>query len=86
VRGAIGAQCFKFLSRSDQLVSMTAIAQPRLDLPITFLIGQENDIGLRTVQMPLGAIPLESANSQGRSIFAGESDLVRSEKVIRVNH
>ena len=86
VRGAIGAQCFKFQSRTDQLVSMTAIAQPRLDLPITFLIGQENDIGLRTVQMPLGAIPLESPNSQGRSIFAGESDLVRSEKVIRVNH
>jgi DNA gyrase subunit A len=86
VRGAIGAQCFKFQSRTDQLVSMTAIAQPRLDLPITFLIGQENDIGLRTVQMPLGAIPLDSPNSQGRSIFAGESDLVRSEKVIRVNH
>ena len=86
VRGAIGAQCFKFQSRTDQLVSMTAIAQPRLDLSITFLIGQENDIGLRTVQMPLGAIPLESPNSQGRSIFAGESDLVRSEKVIRVNH
>jgi DNA gyrase subunit A len=86
VRGAIGAQCFKFQSRTDQLVSITAIAQPRLDLPITFLIGQENDIGLRTVQMPLGAIPLESPNSQGRSIFAGESDLVRSEKVIRVNH
>jgi DNA gyrase subunit A len=85
VRGAIGAQCFKFQSRTDQLVSITAIAQPRLDLPITFLIGQENDIGLRTVQMPLGAIPLESPNSQGRSIFAGESDLVRSEKVIRVN-
>ncbi|MEI6330378.1 MAG: DNA topoisomerase (ATP-hydrolyzing) [Pseudanabaena sp. ELA645] len=86
VRGAIGAQCFKFQSRTDRLVSMTAIASPRLDLPITFLIGQENDIGLRTVQMPLGAIPLESPNSQGRSIFAGESDLVRSEKVIRVNH
>jgi DNA gyrase subunit A len=86
VRGAIGAQCFKFQSRTDKLVSMTAIAQPRLDLPITFLIGQENDIGLRTVQMPLGAIPLDSPNSQGRSIFAGESDLVRSEKVIRVNH
>jgi DNA gyrase subunit A len=63
---------------------MTAIAKPRLDLPVTFLIGQEGDIGLRTVQMPLGAIPLESPNSQGRSIFAGESDLVRSEKVIRV--
>jgi len=86
VRGAIGAQCFKFQSRTDKLVSMTAIAQPRLDLPVTFLIGQENDVGLRTVQMPLGAIPLESPNSQGRSIFAGESDLVRSEKVIRVNH
>ena len=86
MRGAIGAQCFKFQSRTDRLVSMTAIASPRLDLPITFLIGQENDIGLRTVQMPLGAIPLESPNSQGRSIFAGESDLVRSEKVIRVNH
>ena len=84
VRGAIGAQCFKFPSRSDKLVSMTAIANPRLDLPVTFLIGQENDIGLRTVQMPLGAIPLELPNSQGRSIFAGESDLVRSEKVIRV--
>ncbi len=84
VRGAIGAQCFKFQSRTDQLVSMTAIANPRLDLPVTFLIGQENDIGLRTVQMPLGAIPLELPNSQGRSIFAGESDLVRSEKVIRV--
>ncbi len=84
VRGAIGAQCFKFSSRSDKLVSMTAIANPRLDLPITFLIGQNNDIGLRTVQMPLGAIPLELPNSQGRSIFAGESDLVRSEQVIRV--
>jgi len=84
VRGAIGAQCFKFQSRTDKLVSITAIANPRLDLPVTFLIGQENDIGLRTVQMPLGAIPLESTNSQGRSIFAGESDLVRSEKVIRV--
>ena len=84
VRGAIGAQCFKFQSRSDKLVSMTAISHPRLDLPVTFLIGQDNDIGLRTVQMPLGAIPLESPNSQGRSIFAGESDLVRSEKVIRV--
>ena len=84
VRGAIGAQCFKFQSRTDKLVSMTAIANPRLDLPVTFLIGQENDLGLRTVQMPLGAIPLESPNSQGRSIFAGESDLVRSEKVIRV--
>ncbi len=84
VRGAIGSQCFKFQSRADQLVSMTAIAKPRLDLPVTFLIGQEGDIGLRTVQMPLGAIPLESPNSQGRSIFAGESDLVRSEKVIRV--
>ena len=86
VRGAIGAQCFKFQSRTDRLVSITAISNPRLDLPVTFLIGQENDIGLRTVQMPLGAIPLESPNSQGRSIFAGESDLVRSEKVIRVNH
>jgi DNA gyrase subunit A len=84
VRGAIGSQCFKFQSRADRLVSMTAIAKPRLDLPVTFLIGQENDIGLRTVQMPLGAIPLELPNSQGRSIFAGESDLVRSEKVIRV--
>ena len=84
VRGAIGAQCFKFQSRSDKLVSMTAIASPRLDLPVTFLIGQENDIGLRTVQMPLGAIPIESLSSQGRSIFAGESDLVRSERVIRV--
>ncbi|GBO51928.1 DNA gyrase subunit A [Pseudanabaena sp. lw0831] len=84
VRGAIGSQCFKFQSRADKLVSMTAIAKPRLDLPVTFLIGQEGDIGLRTVQMPLGAIPLESQNSQGRSIFAGESDLVRSEKVIRV--
>jgi DNA gyrase subunit A len=63
---------------------MTAIAKPRLDLPVTFLIGQEGDIGLRTVQMPLGAIPLELPNSQGRAIFAGESDLVRSEKVIRV--
>jgi DNA gyrase subunit A len=84
VRGAIGAQCFKFQSRTDRLVSMTAIAHPRLDLPVTFLIGQDNDVGLRTVQMPLGAIPLELPNSQGRSIFAGESDLVRSEKVIRV--
>ncbi len=84
VRGAIGSQCFKFQSRADQLVSMTAIAKPRLDLPVTFLIGQEGDIGLRTVQMPLGAIPLELPNSQGRAIFAGESDLVRSEKVIRV--
>lgn len=84
VRGAIGSQCFKFQSRADRLVSMTAIANPRPDLPITFLIGQANDIGLRTVQMPLGAIPLEVPNSQGRSIFAGESDLVRSEKVIRV--
>ena len=84
VRGAIGSQCFKFQSRADRLVSMTAIAKPRLDLPVTFLIGQDNDIGLRTVQMPLGAIPLELPNSQGRSIFAGESDLVRSEKVIRV--
>jgi DNA gyrase subunit A len=84
VRGAIGAQCFKFQSRTDKLVSMTAIASPRLDLTVTFLIGQESDMGLRTVQMPLGAIPLESPNSQGRSIFAGESDLVRSEKVIRV--
>jgi len=84
VRGAIGSQCFKFQSRADKLVSMTAIANPRLDLPVTFLIGQDNDIGLRTVQMPLGAIPLELPNSQGRSIFAGESDLVRSEKVIRV--
>jgi DNA gyrase subunit A len=84
IRGAIGSQCFKFQSRADKLVSMTAIAKPRLDLPVTFLIGQEGDIGLRTVQMPLGAIPLESPNSQGRSIFAGESDLVRSEKVIRV--
>ena len=84
VRGAIGSQCFKFQSRADRLVSITAIANPRLDLPVTFLIGQENDIGLRTVQMPLGAIPLELPNSQGRSIFAGESDLVRSEKVIRV--
>ena len=84
VRGAIGSQCFKFQSRADKLVSMTAIAKPRLDLPVTFLIGQEGDFGLRTVQMPLGAIPLESPNSQGRSIFAGESDLVRSEKVIRV--
>lgn len=84
VRGAIGAQCFKFATRSDKLVSMIAIADPRLDLPVTFLIGQENDIGLRTVQMPLGAIPLELLSSQGRSIFAGESDLVRSEKVIRV--
>jgi DNA gyrase subunit A len=84
VRGAIGSQCFKFQSRVDRLVSMTAIAKPRLDLPVTFLIGQDNDIGLRTVQMPLGAIPLELPNSQGRSIFAGESDLVRSEKVIRV--
>ena len=84
VRGAIGAQCFKFQSRTDKLASMTAIANPRPDLPVTFLIGQENDIGLRTVQMPLGAIPLELPNSQGRSIFAGESDLVRSERVIRV--
>jgi DNA gyrase subunit A len=84
VRGAIGSQCFKFQSRADQLVSMTAIAKPRLDLPVTFLIAQEGDIGLRTVQMPLGAIPLELSNSQGRAIFAGESDLVRSEKVIRV--
>jgi DNA gyrase subunit A len=84
VRGAIGAQCFKFQSRTDKLVSMTAIANPRLDLPVTFLIGQDNDIGLRTVQMPLGAIPLELPSSQGRSIFAGESDLVRSEKGIRV--
>ena len=84
VRGAIGSQCFKFQSRADRLVSMTAIANPRPDLPITFLIGQANDVGLRTVQMPLGAIPLEVPNSQGRSIFAGESDLVRSEKVIRV--
>ncbi|MBD2179130.1 DNA topoisomerase 4 subunit A [Pseudanabaena sp. FACHB-1998] len=84
MRGAIGAQSFKFQSRTDRLVSMVAIANPRPDLPVTFLIGQENDIGLRTVQMPLGAIPLESPNSQGRSIFAGESDLVRSEKVIRV--
>jgi DNA gyrase subunit A len=84
VRGAIGSQCFKFQSRADKLVSMTAIANPRVDLPITFLIGQDNDIGLRTVQMPLGAIPLELPNSQGRSIFAGESDLVRSERVIRV--
>lgn len=84
VRGAIGAQCFKFQSRADKLVSMIGIAKPRLDLPVTFLIGQENDIGLRTVQMPLGAIPLEFPNSQGRSIFAGESDLVRSERVIRV--
>jgi DNA gyrase subunit A len=84
LRGAIGSQCFKFQSRADRLVSITAIANPRLDSPITFLIGQENDIGLRTVQMPLGAISLEPPNSQGRSIFAGESDLVRSEKVIRV--
>ena len=84
VRGAIGAQCFKFATRSDKLVGMIAIADPRLELPVTFLIGQENDIGLRTVQMPLGAIPLESPSSQGRSIFAGESDLVRAEKVIRV--
>jgi DNA gyrase subunit A len=84
VRGAIGAQCFKFPSRSDKLVSMAAIADPRLDLSVTFLIGQDNDIGLRTVQMPLGAIPLELPTTQGRSIFAGESDLVRSEKVIRV--
>ncbi|MCY7332814.1 MAG: DNA topoisomerase IV, partial [Pseudanabaena sp. CAN_BIN31] len=84
VRGAIGSQCFKFQSRADKLVSMTAIANPHLDLPVTFLIGQDNDIGLRTVQMPLGAIPLELPNSQGRSIFAGESDLVRSERVIRV--
>jgi DNA gyrase subunit A len=84
VRGAIGAQCFKFQSRTDKLVSMVAIAKPRLDLPVTFLIGQDNDLGLRTVQMPLGAIPLELPNSQGRSIFAGESDLVRSERVIRV--
>ncbi|MFM7888234.1 MAG: DNA gyrase subunit A, partial [Pseudanabaena sp.] len=84
VRGAIGAQCFKFPSRTDKLVSMVVIAKPRLDLPVTFLIGQDNDLGLRTVQMPLGAIPLELPNSQGRSIFAGESDLVRSERVIRV--
>jgi DNA gyrase subunit A len=84
MRGAIGAQSFKFQSRTDKLVSMAAIANPRADIPVTFLIGQENDIGLRTVQMPLGAIPLEVPNSQGRSIFAGESDLVRSEKVIRV--
>ncbi|PZO37545.1 MAG: DNA topoisomerase IV [Pseudanabaena frigida] len=84
VRGAIGAQCFKFQSRTDKLVSMTVIAKPRLDLPVTFLIGQDNESGLRTVQMPLGAIPLELPNSQGRSIFAGESDLARSEKVIRV--
>ncbi|MFN9836363.1 MAG: DNA topoisomerase (ATP-hydrolyzing) subunit A [Pseudanabaena sp.] len=84
VRGAIGSQCFKFQSRADRLVSMTAIAKPRLDLPVTFLIGQDNDIGLRTVQMPLGAIPLELPNSQVSSIFAGECDLVRSEKVIRV--
>ncbi|MBD2187158.1 DNA topoisomerase (ATP-hydrolyzing) [Pseudanabaena mucicola] len=84
VRGAIGSQCFKFQSRADRLVSMTAIANPRPDLPVTFLIGQANDMGLRTVQMPLGAIPLEVPNSQGRSIFAGESDLLRSEKVIRV--
>ncbi|MCA6523192.1 MAG: DNA topoisomerase (ATP-hydrolyzing) subunit A [Pseudanabaena sp.] len=84
VRGAIGAQCFKFPSRTDKLVSMAAIANPRLDLPVTFLIGQDHDLGLRTVQMPLGAIPLELPNSQGRSIFAGESDLVRSERVIRV--
>ncbi|OIP71931.1 MAG: DNA topoisomerase IV [Oscillatoriales cyanobacterium CG2_30_44_21] len=84
VRGAIGSQCFKFQSRTDSLVSMTAIANPRLDLPVTFLIGLDNDAGLRTVQMPLGAIPLELPNGFGRSIFAGESDLGRSEKVIRV--
>ncbi len=46
------------------------------------LIGQENNIGLRTVTMPLGAIPLELANSQGRSVLAGANDLERSEKVI----
>lgn len=84
VRGAIGSQCFKFQSRTDSLVSMIAIPSPRLDLPVTFLIGQDRDNGLRTVQMPLGAIPPELPNSQGRSIFAGESDLMRSEKVIRV--
>jgi DNA gyrase subunit A len=44
VRGEIGSQCFKFQSRADELVSMTAIANPRLDLPVTFLIGQDNDI------------------------------------------
>ncbi|MFN9817670.1 MAG: DNA topoisomerase (ATP-hydrolyzing) subunit A [Pseudanabaena sp.] len=43
VRGAIGSQCVKFQSRADRLVSMTAIAKPRLDLPVTFLIGQDND-------------------------------------------
>ena len=84
VRGAIGSQCFKFQSRTDSLISMTAIANPRLDSSVTFLIGLDNDAGLRTVQMPLGAIPLELPNGFGRSIFAGESDLGRSEKVIRV--
>jgi DNA gyrase subunit A len=83
--GAIGAQCFKFLSRTDRLVSVTAIAQPRPDLPVTMLIGQENNIGLRTVTMPLGAIPLELPNSQGRSVLAGANDLERSEKVIYSN-
>lgn len=84
VRGAIGSQCFKFQSRADQLVSMTAIGNPRPDVTVTFLIGQDHENGLRTVQMPLGAIPLELPNGYGRSIFAGESDLARLEKVIRV--
>ena len=84
VRGAIGGQYFKFSSRSDKLASIVTIDKPRSDLSVTFLIGQDHDMALRTVQMPLGAIPLELANGQGRAIFAGESDLERSEKVIRV--
>lgn len=84
--GAIGAQCFKFLSRTDSLVSVTAIAQPRPDLAITILIGQENNIGLRTVTMPLGAVSLELANSQGRSILAGANDLGKAEKVLYVTY
>jgi DNA gyrase subunit A len=84
--GAIGAQCFKFLSRTDSLVSVTAIAQPRPDLAITILIGQENNIGLRTVTMPLGAVSLELANSQGRSILAGANDLGKTEKVLYVTY
>ncbi|MDX2257086.1 MAG: DNA topoisomerase (ATP-hydrolyzing) [Pseudanabaenaceae cyanobacterium bins.39] len=83
--GAIGAQCFKFASRSDRLASLTAIASPQADLPVTFLIGQDQDIGLRTVQMPLGAIPVDVANGQGRSILAGANDLGRSERILRVS-
>ncbi len=84
VRGAIGGQYFKFSSRSDKLASIVTIDKPRPDLSVTFLIGQDHDMALRTVQMPLGAIPLELANGQGRAIFAGASDLERSERVIRV--